>query len=395
MFKDLKTNKNIFILFIFLLGIFLGMHTTFILMDFPNSNNNNAIAEVNSIYIAETEQENAVITAVQKSIPSVVSIIVEKTSGVIYDERLEKDPFERFFRDLIPEDRNALERVGAGTGFIVSEDGLIMTNKHVVSDEKAVYSILTNEGETFKVEVLAKNPVQDIAILRIQDVQDRRFKPLKLGDSSVLNLGQSVIAIGNALGEFQNTVSVGVVSGLQRNIVAQGNNTIETLEDIIQTDAAINRGNSGGPLLNLRGEVIGINTAVSMDGENISFAVPINKAKRDVEQVLIQGKIAYPFLGIKYLVLNDEYAKELNLNVNYGALIADEPLSITPNSPAEKAELKEGDIILEFDHQKISTKNTLAKIIQDYFPGQEIEIKVLRNEKEFLINVVLGDWNDF
>ncbi|MGI6297446.1 MAG: S1C family serine protease [Minisyncoccales bacterium] len=132
-----------------------------------------------------------------------------------------------------------------------------------------------------------------------------------------------------------------------------------------------------------------------MDGENISFAVPINKAKRDVEQVLIQGKIAYPFLGIKYLVLNDEYAKELNLNVNYGALIADEPLSITPNSPAEKAELKEGDIILEFDHQKISTKNTLAKIIQDYFPGQEIEIKVLRNEKEFLINVVLGDWNDF
>jgi serine protease Do len=198
----------------------------------------------------------------------VVSIIVEKTSGVIYDERLEKDPFERFFRDLIPEDRNALERVGAGTGFIVSEDGLIMTNKHVVSDEKAVYSILTNEGETFKVEVLAKNPVQDIAILKIQDVQDRRFKPLKLGDSSVLNLGQSVIAIGNALGEFQNTVSVGVVSGLQRNIVAQGNNTIETLEDIIQTDAAINRGNSGGPLLNLRGEVIGINTAVSMDGEN-------------------------------------------------------------------------------------------------------------------------------
>ena len=414
--KDIfKNTWNILLLvFALLISIFLGLNIgkAFILDSQASGNDANVLQSesinvVKDEYIIQTEQENMVISAVEKSMSSVVSIIIKKTSGEIYDEYLKDDPFENFFKNLIPDygelnlpkDKNALKQIGAGTGFIVSENGLIVTNKHVIEDDKAVYSILTNEGEAYDVEILSKNPVQDIAILKIKNAEDKNFEALRLGNSSSLKLGQSVIAIGNALGEFQNSVSVGVVSGLQRNVLAQGNGTFESLEDIIQTDAAINRGNSGGPLLNLRGEVIGINTAVSMGGENIGFAIPINKAKRDLEQVLNQGRIAYPFVGIRYVIIDEEYASNQDLSVNYGALIVKskkgEDSSIIPNSPAEKAGLREEDIILELDEQKISKNNTLTKIIQNYFPGDKVTLKFLRNEQEFSTVITLGDWNDF
>jgi len=414
--KDIfKNTWNILLLvFALLISIFLGLNIgkAFILDSQASGNDANVLQSesinvVKDEYIIQTEQENMVISAVEKSMSSVVSIIIKKTSGEIYDEYLKDDPFENFFKNLIPDygelnlpkDKNALKQIGAGTGFIVSENGLIVTNKHVIEDDKAVYSILTNEGEAYDVEILSKNPVQDIAILKIKNTEDKNFEALRLGNSSSLKLGQSVIAIGNALGEFQNSVSVGVVSGLQRNVLAQGNGTFESLEDIIQTDAAINRGNSGGPLLNLRGEVIGINTAVSMGGENIGFAIPINKAKRDLEQVLNQGRIAYPFVGIRYVIIDEEYASNQDLSVNYGALIVKskkgEDSSIIPNSPAEKAGLREEDIILELDEQKISKNNTLTKIIQNYFPGDKVTLKFLRNEQEFSTVITLGDWNDF
>lgn len=414
--KDIfKNTWNIILLvFALLISIFLGLNIgkAFIL-DSQASGNDTKVLQSQSIdvvkdeYVIQTEQENMVISAVEKSMPSVVSIIIKKTSGVIYDEYLKGDPFENFFKNLIPDygelnlpkDKDALKQIGAGTGFIVSENGLIITNKHVVEDDEAVYSILTNEGEAYDVEILSKNPVQDIAILKIKNTENKNFEALRLGDSSSLKLGQSTIAIGNALGEFQNSVSVGVVSGLQRNVLAQGNGTFENLEDIIQTDAAINRGNSGGPLLNLRGEVIGINTAVSMGGENIGFAIPINKAKRDLEQVLNQGRIAYPFVGIRYIIIDEEYASDQDLSVNYGALIVKskkgETSSVIPNSPAEKAGLREGDIVLELDGQKISKNNTLTKIIQNYFPEDKVTLKFLRNEQEFSTVITLGDWNDF
>lgn len=414
--KDIfKNTWNILLLvFALLISIFLGLNIGKVfILDSQASDNDANVLQSESInvvkdeYIIQTEQENMVISAVEKSMSSVVSIIIKKTSGEIYDEYLKDDPFENFFKNLIPDygelnlpkDKNALKQIGAGTGFIVSENGLIVTNKHVIEDDKAVYSILTNEGEAYDVEILSKNPVQDIAILKIKNTEDKNFEALRLGNSSSLKLGQSVIAIGNALGEFQNSVSVGVVSGLQRNVLAQGNGTFESLEDIIQTDAAINRGNSGGPLLNLRGEVIGINTAVSMGGENIGFAIPINKAKRDLEQVLNQGRIAYPFVGIRYVIIDEEYASDQDLSVNYGALIVKskkgEDSSIIPNSPAEKAGLREEDIILELDEQKISKNNTLTKIIQNYFPGDKVTLKFLRNEQEFSTVITLGDWNDF
>ena len=414
--KDIfKNTWNIILLvFALLISIFLGLNIgKALILDSQASGNDTKVLQSQSIdvvkdeYVIQTEQENMVISAVEKSMPSVVSIIIKKTSGVIYDEYLKGDPFENFFKNLIPDygelnlpkDKNALKQIGAGTGFIVSENGLIITNKHVIEDDKAVYSILTNEGEAYDVEILSKNPVQDIAILKIKNTENKNFEALRLGDSSSLKLGQSTIAIGNALGEFQNSVSVGVVSGLQRNVLAQGNGTFENLEDIIQTDAAINRGNSGGPLLNLRGEVIGINTAVSMGGENIGFAIPINKAKRDLEQVLNQGRIAYPFVGIRYIIIDEEYASDQDLSVNYGALIVKskkgETSSVIPNSPAEKAGLREGDIVLELDGQKISKNNTLTKIIQNYFPEDKVTLKFLRNEQEFSTVITLGDWNDF
>ena len=326
-------------------------------------------------YVPQTTQEEKIIEAVKQVSPSVVSIIVTKDL-----------PFIKQY-------------YGGGTGFIISEDGMVLTNKHVVSDKEADYTILTNEGEKFSAEVLARDPIKDLAIIKI-DTQ-KKFRPLKLGDSDKLQTGQTVIAIGNALGEFRNTVSTGVVSGLERNIIATGTwGELEILENVIQTDAAINRGNSGGPLLNLKGEVIGINVAMAQVAENIGFAIPINEAKRAIEQVKTIGKISYPFLGIYYTLITEDLQKEYDLPVNYGAWIGRNPEgeqtegAIFPDSAAETAGLKRDDIILEFDNQEISVENSLAKIIMEYNPGDRIVLKILRNRKEKIIPATLGERNE-
>ena len=222
------------------------------------------------------------------------------------------------------------------------------------------------------------------------EVISEPFPVVKLGNSDQLQNGQTVIAIGNALGEFRNAVSVGVISGLGRKITASGGGFVETLEDVIQTDAAINKGNSGGPLLNLRGEVVGINTAMALEAQSIGFAIPINKAERGIEQVKTLGKIVYPFLGIRYVLINEEIKKENNLSVNYGALIIKEDegqSAIWPDSAAEKAGLREGDILLEFNNEKITIENTLAKVIMKYNPGDEVILKVLRSKEEITVEI--------
>ena len=392
-----KTWNIIFLTFVLAISVFIGLNIGQGVESIKPLTE--AIQENN--YIEEPQQEGMVIAAVEQSMPSVVSVIVKKFSNDIYEQYFEGGLLEIIpYYEIKEGEDNVLEQIGAGTGFIVSEEGLVITNKHVVEDEDAVYSILTNDGEEYDVEILSQNPAQDIAILKILNAEGMSFQPLKLGDSSSIKLGQTAIAIGNALGMYQNTVSVGVISGLQRDVLAQGNNgAYEKLEDIIQTDAAINSGNSGGPLLNSKGEVIAINTAVSLDGENIGFAIPINKAKKDLAQVEAEGKISYPFIGIRYLTLDEDYSEELGLSVDYGAYIVeqeegDEP-SVVKNSPAEKVGLQEKDIILEVDGQQVNQDNNLVNILQNYLPGDTLNLKVLRGENNINVELILADWNDF
>jgi len=345
-------------------------------------------------YVPQTTQEEIIISVVKDTSPAVVSVIITKYVPKYINpfEEFEELFGEHFFEFKVPEETEEMESP-IGTGFIVSEDGMILTNRHVVLDTEADYTVLTNDGQRFSAKVLAKDPVQDLAVMKIEG--SNPFPVVKLGDSEKLQIGQTVVAIGNALGEFQNTVSVGVISGLGRTITASGGGIIETLEDVIQTDAAINRGNSGGPLLNLKGEVIGINTAMSLEGENIGFAIPINKAKKDIEQVKTLGKIVYPFLGVRYVIITEKIQAENNLPVDYGAWIISgtkpEQTAIFPDSAAEKVGLKEGDIILEFDGEKITTSNSLAKIIMRYNPGDKVVLKILREGKEKIVQVTLDE----
>jgi len=269
-----------------------------------------------------------------------------------------------------------------------------LTNKHVVSIEGAQYTVLTNDEQKYPATVLATDPVQDVAILKI----DKTGLPtVKLGDSDAIAIGQTAIAIGNALGEFRNTVSVGVVSGLKRSITAGGiaGGGEEALEDVIQTDVAINPGNSGGPLLNSKGEVVGVNVAMASGAENIGFALPVNIIKRDIDQVVKTGKITYPFLGIRYTIITPALKDEQKLSVDYGALIvkgnSDSEPAVVAGSPAEKAGLKEGDIILEADGRKVDKDNTLDKIIQGHNIGDTLSMKILRDGKEMNLSVVLGE----
>lgn len=354
-------------------------------------------------YLPQTSSEEKTIEVVKKTDKSVVSIIASKDLPVVeqfFTNPFEGTPNEEFFKQFFEEFQTPQFRqkgtekkqVSAGTGFIISSDGMILTNKHVVSLEDVEYTVLTNDGEKHKAKVLAKDPIQDLAIVKIEKTG---LPYLILGDSDKIQVGQNVIAIGNALGEFENTVSVGVISGLRRNITASGGGATETFEDIIQTDAAINQGNSGGPLLNLNGEVIGINTAMVSGAQNIGFAIPINKANKAVNDVKTKGRIIYPFLGVRYMIITKEIADKNNLSVDYGAWIirGDTPTdpAITPGSPAQKAGLKENDIILEFDGVKITAQNNLAKLISQKSVGDTITLKVLKDGKETTVKATLSE----
>lgn len=341
------------------------------------------------LYKPVIDYENAVIAAVESANPAVVSVVVTKNLPAI--ERCIRDPF--FGDETCFFDDERVQETGSGTGFIVSEDGMIVTNKHVVRDESADYTVLTNDGERYPAEVLARDPFQDIAIMKIET---SGLASLSLGDSDKIKLGQTAIAIGNALGEFRNTVSVGVISGFNRNITAMGfGGVAERLEGVLQTDAAINRGNSGGPLINLKGEVVGVNTAVAIGAQNIGFAIPINRVRRAIESVIETGRIQAPFLGVRYLIITPEMAKEENLPVNHGALVRGSGTNpgVMSGTAAAEAGMQENDIILEFDGKRISPENSLAKIIQDYRPGDSIKIKILREEEEKILSATLGEWD--
>lgn len=356
-------------------------------------------------YISDISYEQAIIDAARNVSPSVVSIVISKNLPV-YEQQL-VNPFGDLRPGLdfvIPspvQKGTQLQEVGAGSGFIVSVDGLVLTNKHVVLDNKAEYTVFTNDGQKYSAKVLALDPVQDLAVIKIQSSDlpaqaGKTFLPVTLGDSYGIQIGQTAIAIGNALGQFSNTVSIGVVSGLGRTISAsdQAGGFSETLENIIQTDAAINAGNSGGPLVNLKGEVIGINTAMAQGAEAVGFAIPINMAKKDISQVVATNKIVYPFLGVRYTAVDDQVKSQYKLSVDYGALVLKgdngQP-AVTSGSAAEKAGIKENDVILSINGEKITRNNSMATIIQKYNAGDKISLRILRDGKEEDANATLGE----
>jgi len=285
------------------------------------------------------------------------------------------------------------QKIGSGTGFFVSADGLVVTNKHVVSDETADYTVVIPGGKEYPAKVLARSPNQDIAVLRIDGTG---FTPIPLGDSTSLRVGQTAVAIGNPLGEFPNSVSRGIISGLNRNLTAGSElGDSETLSDIIQTDAAINPGNSGGPLLDLSGSVIGINVAMAQNAEGIGFAIPINQVKRVIDDVKTTGKISTPYLGVRYAVVDETVQKANNLPYPYGAIVVrgakQTDLAVIPGSPADKAGIVENDIILEADGIKIDTDHPLGNIIADHRVGDTLSLKVWHKGAEVALSVALAE----
>ncbi len=284
----------------------------------------------------------------------------------------------------------------AGTGIIVTEDGYILTNKHVISDATTV-SVVLDDGTTYdKVEIVATDPLNDVAFLKVKDASG--LKAATLGDSKTLSVGQQVIAIGNALGQYQNTVTSGIISGLGRSIEASdgtGYNT-ETLSDMIQTDAAINSGNSGGPLVNAAGEVIGINTATSSSAENMGFAIPISSVKGMLKQLVEKGEASRAYLGVYTVEITPEIAKAYDLPVSAGAYLYSSSAysAVVSGSPASKAGLKDKDIVTAVNGVKVGVAGTLSDLIGEYKPGDTVQLTVVREGKETAVNVTLEGYKN-
>ncbi len=352
-------------------------------------------------YESSNGYEQAIIDAVEKVSPAIVSITISKNVPVV--ENCAVNPFgdlpqefQQFFGNNFQfsqpcQKGTKLQDVGGGSGFLVSADGMIVTNKHVVSDTAASYTVFTNDGKKYTAKVLARDPLQDLALIKIEG---SNFPTLALADSDGIRLGQTVVAIGNSLGEFRNTVSVGIVSGLARNVTALGGSSgSEELQGVIQTDAAINPGNSGGPLVNLRGEAIGINTAVVSGANNIGFALPINTVKRDINSVQTSGKITASYLGVRYIMLTDELAKRDGISVSSGALVRgdDSGPAVAKGSPAEKGGVMAEDVITAINGTKVDSSHSLVSLIQRYNVGDTVTLTVLRDGKELKLAVRLEE----
>jgi len=288
----------------------------------------------------------------------------------------------------------------AGTGIIISSDGLIITNRHVVPAGATSVSVTLSDGTELKnVQVVGRtndSDSLDIAFLKITDAKGHKLVPAVLGDSSKVAVGDAVVAIGNALGQFQNTVTSGIISGYGRSVQAgdsSGQQAAENLDDLFQTDAAINEGNSGGPLVNLNGQVIGINTAIASGSQNIGFAIPINDVSGLIKQVKKSGKLVRPYLGVRYVSLTADIAKQYDLGVDSGAFI---PPSVDPSnppiisgSPADKAGLQAGDVITEIDGKKIDQNHSLTSIVSQHQVGDRLSLTVVRDGKTIHVSVAL------
>lgn len=320
-----------------------------------------------------TDEESSIASVAEKVGPSVVSIVTQTRTNSYY---------------------GSTSSEAAGTGIIVSKNGYVMTNNHVLEGATSV-SVVDSTGELYEdATIIGRDPLNDIAFIKIKS--DKEFTAAALGNSSTIRTGQQVVAIGNALGQYSNTVTSGIISGTGRPITADtGSGDTETLTDLIQTDASINPGNSGGPLVNMAGQVIGINTAIVEDANGIGFAIPVNATKGVLAGVLDTGKVSRAYLGVNYLTITPDVAREYKLDVNSGAYVYASSSSspVASGSPAEKAGLKSGDIITKINSETVGKDGSLSSILGEYRPGDKLTITYLRDGKEQTTTVTLGTYN--
>lgn len=369
-----QTTKTIFMSLLAIVAGFFG--GWFGAQSVPGNGTQDSITVQREIVNSEGNLINTIASDVG---PSVVSVNVVST-GVSQD-------FFGFGQEF--------EQQSAGTGFVLSKDGLIITNRHVVDDAESISVTLSNGTEVENVEIVGKTNSSDpldIAFLKINDTSDLDLVPVNLGDSSAVEIGDRVVAIGNALGQFQNTVTSGIISGFGRDIETLGDSGVEPLQNLFQTDAAINSGNSGGPLVNSASEVIAVNVATAR-AENISFAIPINDIKGLIETVLEEGRLVRPYLGIRYVSITDDVADRLELPVSRGAYILEGDVeggpTVIEDSPAEKAGLQPGDILIEIDGVSLDEDNSVVSVLGTKRVGQVIELKIIRGEDEQTVQVTL------
>lgn len=320
-----------------------------------------------------TQNEQDISSVVSKVSPSVVSVLTTQPASSPYYGATEQD--------------------GAGTGIIIGKDGYIITNKHVIDGATTVGVVLADGTAYDNVQVLGTDPLNDVAFLKIAGVSN--LPAAELGDSTSVRVGQSVIAIGNSLGQYQNTVTSGIISGTGRPVSAQGStgSAVENLTDLIQTDAAINPGNSGGPLLNLQGQVIGINTAVAQDAQGIGFTIPIGSTKGLIKEVLAGKGVNRAYLGVNYIAITADVAKHYNLSVKRGAYVyKTDSTAIIAGSPAATAGVKDKDIITKVGDIPVGDRGSVASLVGEYAPGDTIELTVLRGDKTMTLKVTLASY---
>ena len=356
-------------LLLFLLAIVGGVIGSFAYLDYRSSGGGLTQTVNSKVNVLES---SAVIDTVKKVNPAVVSI-----TGVT--QQLS------YFG-------GTTESKSAGTGFIVKSDGLIVTNKHVVSDLSTKYTVYTSDGKYFDAEVKAVDPVFDIAIIKVEATN---LPVVELSSTETLQPGQTAIAIGNALGQYQNSVTVGVISAIGR-VIQAGDSTgtsTENLDNVIQTDAAINPGNSGGPLLNIAGQVIGVNTAVDSTGQSIGFAIPVNLVDTAIKSYLDKGRIVRPMLGVRYISLNKDISVSNDLPVSDGAMLYSNTGSpaVISAGPADKAGLLSGDIITKIGDEKITQSTTMVSLITKHTVGESVSITYLRDGKENTTTAILTE----
>ena len=367
--SQIKTGKNRFATFASLVAVALSGTALYYAYNRPTT----------SIFHSSNSASNNAATFAEGSISEIANSVSKSVVSIITNTSTTGS----FFTGQVSQ--------AAGTGFILSSDGYIATNKHVVANATKI-GVILDDGSTYEdVELIGTDPINDFAIIKIKDIKN--LTPIKIGDSKTTNIGQQVVAIGNALGTYQNSVTSGIISGKGRSLTASDSSrtTYETLSDMIQTDAAINGGNSGGPLVNAAGEVIGINTAYASQGNNVGFAIPINSVKGIMAGVLKDGKFERAVLGVRYQTITPLIAKEKKLDVTAGAYVkgSNNASAVIKGSAGDKAGIKDGDIITAVNGTKIGTAGSLGSLIGEYAVGDTVKLEVYRDKKYVQLDVKL------